>query len=421
MSNSNRIMVIDDVESIRLSVKAVLAEATGLPIDCASGLADTQRLLAQHADQYLAAVVDLHLPDAKSGEAVDLVLAQSIPVIVLTGDLDENLRNAISFRPIVDYVIKQSINAFDIVSRDILRLQRNKGRKLLIVDRSAGFRRYLIELLTPQGLSLLEAEDSSSALKMIEQHPETALCLIDYQTPTADGTVLTHALRARYSAAQMALIGVTESTDPFIAVRFLKSGADDLVRKPFLPEELVSRVNHCLDNLDNIATIIDLANHDYLTRLYNRCYLFEAGNKLFRNAAREHFQLMVAILDLDHFKRINDTWGHEAGDAVLKAVASELMGSLRSADMVARIGGEEFCIVALNVDNPLQLVETIRKRIEALEIPFGDTSLRITASAGVTCQLADSLEGTMRLADTALYQAKSDGRNCTRLAKPEHS
>lgn len=421
MSNSSRILVIDDVESIRLSVQAVLAEATGLPIDCAGGLVETQQLLTQYAGQYFAAIVDLHLPDAKSGEAVDQVLAQGIPVIVLTGDLDENLRNAISFRPIVDYVIKQSVNAFDILSRDILRLQRNKGRKLLIVDQSAGFRRYLIELLTPQGLSLLEAKDSHSALKMIEQHPETALCLIDFKIPDSDGTLLTHTLRTRYSAAQMALIGVTESTDPFIAVRFLKSGADDLVRKPFLPEELVSRVNHCLDNLDNIATIVDLANHDYLTRLYNRRYLFEAGNKLFRNAVRDHFHLMVAILDLDHFKQINDTWGHEAGDAVLKAVANELTSSLRSADMVTRIGGEEFCIIALNVDDPMQLTETIRKRIEALEIPFGDTSLRITASAGVTSQLADSLEATMRLADAALYQAKSEGRNCTRLAKPEHS
>jgi diguanylate cyclase (GGDEF)-like protein len=255
--------------------------------------------------------------------------------------------------------------------------------------------------------------DSHQALEIIKQHPDISLALIDFQMPGLNGAELTNTLRGQFPATEMGIIGITVSTDPFVPVMFLKAGANDVLRKPFIVEELVSRVNSCIDNLDNIKIIADQANHDYLTQLYNRRYLFNAGNTLFSNAKRDHIKLTVAILDIDFFKNINDTCGHEAGDAALIAVASELKRTLRSGDIVARIGGEEFCIVAVNVESPLVLVEHMRSRVESLSITGYGKPIRLTLSAGFTSKIGESFEAMLRTADAALYQAKESGRNCS--------
>ncbi len=413
MSVANRLLVVDDARSVLLSVQAALIEASNLSVDTAASLAEVRQLVDTNAGRYAAAVVDLNLPDAPDGEAVDYVLMQGIPVIVLTGNLNAEVRSAITKRPIVDYVIKQGLNAINVVCRDIVRLQRNLGRKVLIVDDNDAFMDYLTQLLQPQGVTLLMARNGEDAMAMFVENPDIALVLIDFQIPDMDGTLLTNSLRSRFPSTALGIIGMTVSTDPFIAVRFLKAGADDLLRKPFLDEELVSRINTCLDSLDNIATIVEQANRDYLTQLYNRRYLFELGEKMFKNAERKHIRLTVAIIDIDHFKQINDTWGHQAGDAVLKVVSRELLQSLRGGDLLARIGGEEFCILAVNVDAPLRFIDLLRQRVEALEIDTGERTIRVTMSAGIAGHLGATLDATLHDADQALYVAKHGGRNRT--------
>lgn len=417
METANRLLIVEDSRAMLCAVEAVLKDTLDYPVDCAASLAEAKVLLDRHPGTYLAAVLDLHLPDADNGEMVDLALARGIPVIVLTGDINEQLRSIISARPIVDYVVKQNVNSLRTVGQDIVRLVRNPAQKVLIVEGSESFRQHLQEILENQKLNVLVAANALEALELSGQHPDISLALIDLLPPDFKGIELTASLRARYPSTQMAVIGISASSDPFVAVRFIKAGGDDVLRKPYLTEELVSRVNARLDNLDNINTIMDQANRDYLTGLYNRRHLFNAGASLYENARREHIRLMVAILDIDHFKKINDTWGHEAGDTVLKVVAKELKTMLRKSDIVARIGGEEFCIVAVNAESPFDLMEKIRRRVEELQVDIGGgQTLSVTLSAGVSLDVSDSLEAMMRKADAALYAAKASGRNRTMLA-----
>lgn len=414
MEHANRLLIVEDSRAMLCAVEAVLKDTLDYPVDCASTLADASVLLEQHPGAYVAAVVDLHLPDADNGEMVDLALAKGIPVIVLTSDINEQLRSEISARPIIDYVVKQSANSLHVVSQDIIRLLRNPEQSVLIVGTDGSFSAHLQQILRNQHLNVLVAQNVEEALEIAGQCPNISLALIDQLSEDYKGIELTSTLRARYPTTQMSIIGISGSIDPFVAVRFIKAGADDVLRKPYLTEELVSRVNARLDNLDNINTIMDLANRDYLTGLYNRRHLFTAGTALYDNACRNHIRLTVAILDIDHFKKINDSWGHEAGDAVLKAVAAELKDMLRKSDIVARIGGEEFCILAVNVDSPFDLMEKIRQRIETFQVLIEpDKSLSVTVSAGISLSLGDSLESMMRQADVALYAAKEGGRNRT--------
>ncbi|MBI5919410.1 MAG: diguanylate cyclase [Nitrosomonadales bacterium] len=410
-ARNERILVVDDSPVMCKVVKSALESVLDLPVDCAASLDECRALLAKHAGQYPIAVVDLSLPDAPDGEAVDVVLGANIATIVLTASLDQKLHEHITRKPISDYVIKQSPGAIETVQKDVVRILRNRGRKALVVDDSASFRMYLKVILETQRLQVLEAPDGKAALDIIEQN-EIALVITDFEMPQMDGVALTARLRSQHPSSQVGAIGLTGSGDTFVGVRFLKAGANDIVRKPFLAEEFVGRLNNCLDHLDDIQTIQDQANRDYLTKLHNRRYFFETAVPLFNSARRGHLRLSAGMVDIDFFKRINDTYGHDVGDIAIVSVAQALKASFRGTDIVARMGGEEFCVLLVNAESPIEVFERLRQRIAAIQIPLENGEiLRFTASIGVCATLGNSLEEMVNSADAGLYAAKHGGRN----------
>ncbi|MEW6562901.1 MAG: diguanylate cyclase [Pseudomonadota bacterium] len=406
-----RILIVDDSQVMRQIVKKAIEGVSRLPIDCADSLGACQELLEAYADCYAVAVVDLSLPDAPDGEAVDSVLQAGVATIVLTASLDQQLHDRITGKAVADYVIKQSPGAIETVQRDVARLLRNPARKVLLVDDSPVYRLYLKAQMQAQRLQVLEAADGKAALEMMSQ-PDIALVITDFKMPQMDGVALTARLRAQHPSSKLGVIGLTGSGDAFVGVRFLKAGANDIVRKPFQAEEFIGRVNNCLDHLDDIQTIQDQANRDYLTKLHNRRYFFEMAGPLFGSAKRGHIKLSAAMVDIDFFKRINDTYGHDVGDSAIVAVAGTLSGFFRNTDIVARMGGEEFCVLAVNAEAPQAVFERLRQRIEAIEIPLDSGEvLRLTVSIGVSSALGESLEAMLSAADQALYAAKQSGRN----------
>lgn len=410
-SPPERILVVDDSHAIGMAVMRSLAVVTDMPIDYADSFKACEELLTRHGKAYQAAVVDLNLPDAPDGQAVDLVLGNGIAAIVLTGMLDERLHARIGGKPIVDYVVKQNPGSIETVQRDLRRILRNRRRKALLVDDSISYRAYLKTVLETQCLHVVEAANGNDALARLEENRDISLVVTDFDMPGMDGVHLTATLRNVHSSTELAVVGLSASDDSFLGVRFLKAGANDLVRKPFLLEEFVGRINTCLDHLDDIQTIRDQANRDYLTRLYNRRYLFDSGCLLHKSAQRGQIRLLVAVLDVDFFKRINDTHGHDIGDRALVALASLLLDGTRGTDIAARLGGEEFCIVAVNVEQPGGYLERLRAKIAALEVPLDSGVLKFTVSIGATALVADSLETMINAADKALYLAKEQGRD----------
>lgn len=415
-------MIVDDSATVGMVVKQAISSVVDMPVDYARSLTECEQLLSEHHHQYQVAVVDLSLPDAPDGEAVDMVLSFGIATIVLTGSLDNATHDRISAKPIVDYVTKQHPGSIAIVQKSVQHTLRNMKSKVLIVDDSPSFRAYIKTILLTQKLQVIETESGEAALQAIEQQRDISVVIADYDMPDMDGISLCMKLRSNFPSTKLAIIGVTGSTDGFVGVRFFKAGADDIMRKPFLVEEFTSRVNARLDYLDSLRTIQDQANRDYLTKLYNRRYLFEAGNTLYSSAKRGHIQLAIAMVDIDFFKRINDTYGHDIGDLAIVAVANALRNEFRTTDIVARMGGEEFCIVAVNNASATDIMERLRRHIEALEIPLNETeSIQLTVSIGVTSALCNSLDDMINQADRALYQAKHGGRNQVVLLNEEEA
>jgi diguanylate cyclase (GGDEF)-like protein len=409
---TGRILVVDDSATVGMVVKNAVSSVVSMPVDLAKSLAACQQLLIDHPAQYKVAVVDLNLPDAPDGEAVDMVLGYGVATVVLTGSMDPNTHERISAKPIVDYVTKQSPGSIAIVQKSVLHTLRNMQCTVLIVESSPSYRAYLKAILVTQCLQVVEAESTASALHEIELRGDITVVVTAYDMPEKNGVDLCMKLRANFPSSKLAIIGITGSTNDFAGVRFFKAGADDIIHKPFLVEEFVSRVNARLDYLDSLRTIQEQANRDYLTKLYNRRYLFEAGNALFSNAKRGNIQIMVAMIDIDFFKKINDTYGHDIGDKAIVSVAQAITKHFRSTDIVARMGGEEYCIIAVNNNAALDTMNRVRLYIEAMTVDLEDKStINFTVSIGVTTALGATLDAMIHKSDEALYKAKQSGRN----------
>lgn len=408
----DKVLIVDDTQSISNVLKATINEASNCHVSVCQNYAETRQLLEADSDFY-AAVLDLNLPDAPNGEVVDYVLKKGIPSIVLTGNLNEQVREKILSRPIVDYVIKNNMSEIHYVVSLIERLRKNPSIKILIVDDSNSFRSYMSSLLKIHGYQILEAADGKEAVEILDKNKdEILLVLTDYNMANMDGLELTNHIRREYSRSELCIIAISSQNAPAVSAMFLKAGANDTIHKPFLVEEFYSRINNHIEMMEYIRVVENMAIRDQLTGLHNRRYLFDTGNKAFLEAQKNQRPLAVAIMDVDFFKKVNDTHGHEVGDIALKKIASLLQEHARKNDIVARFGGEEFCVLVNGSDNPGVFFEMLRRAIETADIPLPDGSdLKITASIGLAYELEDTLEHTLRLADMALYQAKERGRN----------
>ncbi len=410
----NKVLIVEDSRAIASLLAASIGAVEGLQPLVAETLAQTRELLAAHAGELFVAVLDLNLPDAPDGEVVALVQAHEIPVIILTGSADPERRKALFRQNIADYISKSYMGGVGNVARLVERLWWHRDHRILVVDDSAAQRDYLCTLLHNHGYRTFQARDGLEGLSMLRAHPEIRLVLTDHQMPRMTGLQMVEQLRRVRSADELAVIALSGAEEEGLLPRFLKSGANDFLSKPFEIEELYCRIDQNLDMLHYIAEARDAASRDYLTRLYNRRYFFEHARLLHARARRGELRLALAMLDADHFKRINDSHGHELGDQALKAMAGVLQSFSGSQGFPARFGGEEFvCVQVLEPEqDPAVCLESLRAAIEAIELYAEDGSrVPLTVSIGATLTSGDSIDEMLRLADAAVYRAKQQGRN----------
>ena len=409
----SKVLIVDDSKSVRRLLCSTIYKAVGTEIETAHDMWTAKQLLARDPERFYIAIVDLTLPDAQGGEIIDYIQNHGVPVVVLTGTLDDKVRDIMVAKNIIDYFVKSNTSEVEHVADLVYRVYHNRFVKVLIVDDSRSYRYYLRSLLTAHQYQVLEATDGLEAVKILEQNPDIRLVITDFYMPEMNGLELIARIRKRKSRNELAILGISEAGEARLPAKLLKTGANDFITKPILVEEFYLRVTASIDTIEQIRKIRELAIRDYLTRTYNRRYLFDAGNRLYENAKRGNLTLAAAMIDADHFKAINDNYGHHVGDLVLKGIANVLTTELRQSDIVARFGGEEFCVLATKVDTRVAevLFERIRQHIEDMVIKFDDREVKITVSIGITLALNKSLADMVNCADEALYQAKENGRN----------
>ena len=261
---------------------------------------------------------------------------------------------------------------------------------------------------------MIEAKNGVEALEKLSENPGIRIVITDHEMPEMDGFDLVTAIRREYDRDRLMVIGVSGSGGAPLSAKFLKHGANDFITKPYLPEELYTRVALNLDILENVSALTNAATRDFLTGLLNRRSFFDVGARIARSTQRGGLAAAVAILDIDHFKAVNDTYGHETGDDVLKVVAELIeRHTKRGGDVAARFGGEEF-VVMLEVKDPDKVIDyfnELRETLAAQEIDTPDGMVSVTASIGVVIQKEINLEAALKIADDNLYAAKNAGRN----------
>lgn len=410
----NRVLIVEDSRAILGLLGAYLENLEGIEVTTASTLAEAQVALSKETDRFFCAVLDLNLPDAPNGEIVDTVQEHGIPVIVLTGSADEEVRQAMRNKLVLEYVVKRQTEEIEHVAYLVGRIYENQQVKVLIVDDSASFSSYLKELLANYQYQVLLAEDGKAGLKTLSENPDISLIITDYNMPEMDGLEMIKAIRQQYRREDLAIIGISDASKSDLTVRLLKAGANDFITKRFEMEEFYCRVTQNTNMVGYVRKVRDSAIRDFLTKVYNRRHLFELAASLYANAQRGMITIATALIDADHFKNINDTHGHAMGDEALVAIAQTLQNSLRKSDVVARFGGEEFVCIAIikEEEDAVPVYEKVRANLEAIEL-YTEAGERvpITASIGVTTQLSESFDDMLKLADEAVYDAKDAGRN----------
>ncbi|HUJ32368.1 MAG TPA: diguanylate cyclase [Candidatus Acidoferrum sp.] len=301
--------------------------------------------------------------------------------------------------------------------------------KILIADDSLLSRRILEAFLVKRDYEVVSANNGEEAFRLLSRDDAPRLAILDWMMPGMEGTQV--CLKLREQSADRPYVYVlllTARTEREDLLKGLEAGADDYVTKPFDPAELHARLRvgrRILDLQDKLIAAGDelrfRASHDALTGVANRAVILETLRREQSRQEREGGSFGVILLDIDHFKNVNDTYGHLCGDAVLKAVTRIMEGSLRPYDVVGRYGGEEFLLVVPRSDAQaaLGVAERIRKAIDSKPIDTDAGKIRVTVSLGVAASTDASRfesQALLQLADDALYRAKQNGRDRSELA-----
>lgn len=281
---------------------------------------------------------------------------------------------------------------------------------ILVVDDTKSNIEILLELLGGT-YNVIPALNGQKALSIVRKKP-IDLILLDIMMPEMNGLEVCDALRKDPGTKDIPIIFITAKTDESSIEKAYDVGGMDYVTKPFRPKELLARVKTQLRVQSLIRHLEALSSTDQLTGIYNRRKFYDLAYSKFSGSRDPLYAVMI---DIDHFKAINDTYGHPVGDVVIKTLAQTIDGMLEEETVFGRVGGEEFAILcnAANDEVVTDRVEAIRTRVEALSIPVGTQTISVTISSGISDNKADcySLDALLKAADEALYQAKETGRN----------
>jgi two-component system, cell cycle response regulator len=310
---------------------------------------------------------------------------------------------------------------------------------IVVVDDEPAALQTLTKYLASAGHTVYPAKSGQEALGLVvERNPQ--LVITDWQMPGMDGIALTKALRQTKMGRQLYIIMLGGSADEDAQIRAFEAGADDYIVKSTRPKLVDVRLGACArvvslqeemrrdkEDLHRYMKDLGVANRklqnaaltDPLTGLYNRRFCLERLEQEWAESVQTGKSLACLLIDIDHFKRVNDTYGHDVGDHVLVSTAGVLQAKLRSSDVACRLGGEEFLVIGSSMDRETALAcaERLRADVEAQTIRIANAHLRVTLSIGVSLRrptMAASAE-LIKSADEAVYLAKANGRNQVRI------
>ncbi|MCC5996087.1 MAG: PleD family two-component system response regulator [Oceanicaulis sp.] len=439
---SARVLVVDDIETNRRLLEARLS-AEYFEVLLASDGHECLALARSHEPDLI--LLDVMMPGIDGFETCRRLKADQatrhIPVVMVTA-LDQRADRIRGLEAGADDFLTKPVDDVALFARvrsllrlklvmDELRLRHRErerevepdaplqGGSVLVVGVDApGAERLAAKLGEP--FTARPVHDPRDAARLASKHD---LMIVDVSNPRFDGLRLCARVRSDAATRQLPILAVVEADDRRTMVRALDLGVNDVIARPIDAGELAARARTQIrrkayaDTLrERLDESLEMAVKDPLTGLFNRRYALSRLNQALDGLAAGGEPVSAALIDIDHFKRINDTFGHAAGDSVLKDFAARLTREMRAVDIAARFGGEEFILIfsGAQASEALEAAERVRAAIarEAFRAPEAEEPLGVTMSAGVAeARPGDDVEDLLARADAALYEAKASGRN----------
>jgi diguanylate cyclase (GGDEF)-like protein len=389
------ILIVEDSIVFRNAIKNKI-EKNLLFATCSSVTTFEELIEEKDYDIYIC---DYNLPDAPNGEHIEYLLRKNKDVIVVTKFEAEFMDSFIKDK-VLEYLIKDDNSMLDYLVKFVRRINRNKNLNILVVEDSLSVRNLVMSILDKLKLNIFEAKNGCEALNILE-NKNIDLIITDLTMPQMSGKELIKKVRKKKKMSELPIVVISSLDDNTTFLKALKLGANDYLKKPFLKEELIIRVNNLLDLYDSFKKINSQLQKDPLTGVYNRFFLENVLENMFNMYEKKS----IAMLDIDFFKKINDTYGHQHGDKVLKDFANNIKGVVRKSDIVVRYGGEEFLIFMPNTSKEEGFIALLKIK-EAIK----KSEFNYTFSGGIADE-GETLAEMIKIADNRLYNAKKEGRN----------
>ncbi len=383
-------------------------------------------------------VTDLLMPGMDGYELCSQLAASSetahIPVVVITSlDGNELLREGFS-AGIKEFFQKpwpnQQLVRF--IDRLIVEMKYRRSETALVLEDSPTIRRLVAHYLNKLGFSVVEFSLGVELVKYLQgEHPAVDLMVLDWELPDWDGLDLVATIRTKKEFSFTPILMLTGRNKESDIASALRAGADDYITKPFKFEELAARIQaqmrikRLIDELNEKNKLLEeLALTDSLTGLYNRRHFDNQMDFFWAHHVRSHHCFSLMLIDVDHFKSINDNHGHAVGDEVLTVLAGLLKDICRKGDLVARFGGEEFAMILPETgqDEAWIVGERLRLAVQEYAFNVAGKTIEMTVSVGVVDSDRGEIhkfEDMINLADNTLYKAKDTGRNCALVYRAE--
>ncbi|BCN92399.1 diguanylate cyclase response regulator [Thiomicrorhabdus immobilis] len=404
------ILVIEDQKSIAQYLQQRLSEVLPYSVEVAESYAEAKRVINSGVP-ILVCLSDLNLPDAAEGATVELLRKANITTVVLTASYSEETRQKMLAQRVADYVVKDGASAIDYAISAVVRLAQNSDKCVWLIASGSRSSNRLLGLLNIQRYVVKVFDDFKSALKKLEGGAVPELLMLEGAEKIKGGDVLAFIanVRSSYSVNQLPIMVCETSENVSLAIKLMKYGVNDFYNLSLSAEELFVRLNQNIDQTHSYKEIERISRTDALTNLYNRRCFFYFGESYFKQLQQLNTPFFVVMVDIDHFKKVNDTYGHQKGDEAIVFTAGAL-AKLFSGFTIARFGGEEFCVLGEAKDKAsiLKVCEDFRQEVEIFS-KF-QTDVGFTVSVGVSFK-GENLEQAINFADSALYLAKESGRN----------
>lgn len=445
------ILVVDDSATARKMIRQELTDGGYVVIEAEDGFSALAKAVASPRPDLIT--LDVEMPKL-DGFATCRKLREEryarffadqknkmVPVIFVTS-VDTLEARSLGFQlGAIDFINKPFAKGAILAAVNKILRPENllKGLTALVVDDSQLVRNLVSKTLEQQGVKVLEAVNGREAFATAQNfYSEIDLVVTDFNMPEMNGDELCHLLRRDLKMDQVPIIFLTARTEKEIILDIFRAGATDYIIKPFVQEEVLARIKVHLEVrrlLKELSAEVkirkeaeqelrklnqslkEMSIRDGLTGLFNHRHFQEQLHNAFLLARRHAGELTVAMLDLDHFKLVNDNFGHPFGDFVLKGFADIMKKLVRETDIVARYGGEEFVILLPQTDlkGGVIFAERLRKKAESHVYNDGLHAKQVTISIGLASFKDNKTRESGELlsfADQALYQAKAGGRNC---------